>query len=91
MATSRINWDISINDSKQISGGFLETRYMSKTEVKRYCINLGKEFLRNNLHIDRISYSCWETDDDMVKDVGNLENVFISVYRVGRKIKVLEY
>lgn len=89
MATIRIRWDISINDNDQISGGYLETtKPMTKTEVKQYCANIGKELLRNNVSIKHVSYSCWEEDDESTKNVSDLQYVYVSVSRIGKKLVV---
>lgn len=88
--SNKIDWEISINDSKQISGGYLENRLMTKTQVQLYCSNLGKEMLRNNRHLESISYTCWESDDDFTKDVGTLAYAYVSVTRVGKKLQVFK-
>lgn len=58
-------FDIEIADSDNISGSYLMTTYpMTPKQVENKMIAMGKALIRNNKHINRVSYDAWEADSE---------------------------
>lgn len=77
-------FDIEIADSNKTCGGYLMTTYpMTPKQVEAKMVQMGKELIRNNKHIDRVYYDAWEV---------NSENPFYTwatISKSGRKFFVL--
>ncbi len=85
----KTKFDIEIKDSENICGGYLlTTEPMTKRQVVLFIKGLGSELMKNNRHIDRLSYTAWETDNE---DFGNAEFVGVRVTRSGRGVRVTTY
>lgn len=82
-------YDIEINDSKEVLGGYIYTSgLMTEKQMQRELEKIGREFLKNNPDVSGISYSAWESEND---DIANAKKVFVTLRRDGRKINVLAY
>ncbi len=54
-------YNIEVNDSDKIAGGYLTTTApLTKRQIVIFMTRLGRELIRNNRHIDRVSYTAWE-------------------------------
>ena len=85
----KTRFDIEINNSDKISGGYLmTTEPMTKRQVVVFITNLGRELMRNNRGLNRVSYSAWEADND---DIENAEHVGAIITRSGRGVRVTTY
>ncbi len=81
--------DIEIKDSDKISGGYLYTTEMlTEKQAILVMAKLGKELLRNEKDIDRVSYTAWEADTE---DYENCACVCVIVSRWGRGFHVTSY
>lgn len=85
----KTRFDIEINDSDKILGGFLmTTEPMTKRHVIIFMTNLGRELMRNNRDIDKASYSAWEADNN---DIDNAEHVCVIVRRSIRGVRATTF
>lgn len=79
-------YDIEVNDSDKIAGGYLTTTApLTKRQIVIFMTRLGRELIRNNRHIDRVSYTAWEADS---KSVVYAEHVSVILVRSGRGVRV---
>lgn len=77
-------FDIEINDSDKIPGSYLmTTKPMTSKQVENKMVAMGKELIRNNKHIDRVSYDAWEADSE------NPHYTWATISKSGRKFFVL--
>lgn len=84
----KFTFDIEVQDSNRISGGYIETVTMTEKQVVAEMTYLGKELLRNNENIDKVKYSAWEADNN---DYENAVCAFVIVKRVGKRFSVYSY
>lgn len=85
----KTRFDIEVNKSDKISGGYImTTEPLTKKQMIKVAEKMGRELLANDKNIDRVSYSCWEADND---DVENAIFVGVIISRHGRKILVTTY
>lgn len=85
----KTRFDIEINNSDKICGGYLTTTApLTKRQVVIFMAGLGRELISNNRHIDRVSYSAWEVDNE---NISSAEHVSVIVIRSGRGVKVTTY
>ena len=85
----KTKFDIEINNSERISGGYImTTEPLTKKQVIKVAEKMGRELLANDKALDRVSYNCWEADND---DIENAVFVGVIVSRLGRKILVTTY
>lgn len=82
-------YDIEVNNSDKIAGGYLTTTApLTKRQVIVFMAGLGRELIKHNRHIDRVSYSAWEADNE---GIDNEEHVSVIVVRSGRGVRVITY
>lgn len=80
----KYSFDIEINNSDKISGGYLmTTKPMTSKQVEVKMVAMGKELLRNNKHITRVSYDAWEVDSE------DPYYTWVTISKSGRKFYVL--
>lgn len=85
----KTRFDIEINDNDKVCGGYLmTTEPMTVKQVTKVAEKMGRELMANDKSIDRVSYSCWESEYD---DVEKAARVGVILYRHGRKILVTTY
>ncbi|MBD5357386.1 MAG: hypothetical protein HDR88_10345 [Bacteroides sp.] len=85
----KTKFDIEINNNDKISGGYImTTEPMTLKQVAKVAEKMGRELLANNKSIDRVSYTCWESEYD---DVEKAAVVSVILSRHGRKILVTTY
>ena len=85
----KTKFDIEIKDSEKISGGYImTTEPMTKKQVIVFMTGLGRELMKNNRNLDRVSYTAWETD---MEDFENSEFVGVIISRSGRGVRATAY
>ena len=85
----KTRFDIEVNNSDKISGGYIMTTDpLTKKQVIKVAEKMGRELLANDKNLDRVSYNCWEADND---DIENAVFVGVIISRFGRKIIVTTY
>lgn len=85
----KTKFDIEISNSDKICGGYImTTEPMTLKQVAKVAEKMGRELMANDKSLDRISYTCWEADND---DYDNAAFVGVILSRDGRKIFVTTY
>ncbi|MCH5167849.1 MAG: hypothetical protein J1F35_08220 [Erysipelotrichales bacterium] len=80
----KYSFDIEINNSEETRGSYLmTTKPMTFKQVEDKMVKMGKDLLRNNKHLTRISYDAWEADSE------NPQYTWAIVSKTGRKFFVL--
>lgn len=85
----KTKFDIEIKNTDKICGGYLmTTEPLTEKQVAKVAEKIGRELMANDKSIDRVSYDCWEADND---DIENCAYVGVILSRHGRKILVTTY
>lgn len=81
----KFRFDIEIENSSKISGGYLTTtKPMTIKQVENFMIKLGKELIRNLKGLTSVSYWAWEDTEDV-----NPAHTWVSIYKFGRKFDIM--